>query len=223
MKTHREIVIEAQRLDESARRLADEHRRAAAGRDTLQEVYWVLFGFPESRFTSQNYAADNDGDIAHTLSRRRRIEAAMVGDSLEYRLVQDEVETNATGAVVREVRSVLVTESESAEDVLEEGYDLAEQERLSDALVPYLERVQAGESLAGMEPQIVEEIEALVGAADLLPASRIQAKADVVRLVHGQIEPDDFITAAISRHRHCETTCECLAEHPRERQLIGHP
>lgn len=217
MKTHREIVIEGQRIEESARRFAEDQRRDA----TLREAFSVLFSFPESRFTSH---VDTGGGIAiHTHRHLRRIEATLAGDVPEYRLIQDEIETNEAGATVKEVSPVLMLTSDSAMEVLEEGYDLAEEERLSDVLAPYMERAEAGEFEDSVEPHVVEEIEAVVGAGDLLPASRMQAKADIVKLLDGRLEPDEFITAAIARQRHCEQVHVNIAEHPSERILIGQP
>lgn len=217
MKTHREIVIEGQRVEESARRFAEDQRRDA----TLREAFSVLFSFPESRFTS--HVTTGDRVATHTHRQLRRIEATLVGDVPEYRLVQDEIETNETGATVREVSPVLMLTSDSAVEVLEEGYELAEEERLSDALAPFMERAEAGEFEDSVEPHVVEEIEAIIGAGDLLPASRMHAKDDIVKLLDGRLEPDEFITAVISRQRHCEQVHENIAEHPRERILIGQP
>lgn len=217
MKTHREIVIEGQRLEESARRFADDQRRDTA----LRDAFSVLFSFPESRFTSH---VDADGGIAiHTHHRLRRIEAAVAGDVPEYRLVQDEIETNEAGATVKETGPLLMLTSDSAVDALEEGYELGEEERLSEALAPYMERAEAGEFAESVEPHVVEEIEAIVEAGDLLPASRLHAKADIAKLLDGRLEPDEFITAAIARQWHCEAVHENITEQPRERILIGHP
>jgi hypothetical protein len=220
MKTHREIVLAAQRLDERGRQFADEQRRATADRFDPKEAFAILFGFPDSRFTSH---AGGEADEMHTHLLSRRVEVAMVGDALEYRLLQDEVETTATGEVVREIGPVLLVSSDSALEVLEEGYELEEEERLSELLAPVMDRIEAGECVESVEPQLVVEIEAIVGADDLLPAARLHAKADIVKLVNGQIEPDDFITAAISRHRHRESICELMAERPTERMLMGQP
>ena len=217
MKTHREIVIEGQRLEESARRFAEDQRRDA----TLRDAFSVLFSFPESRFTS--HVEIGGGVALHTHHQLRRIETALVGDVVEYRLIQDEIETNEVGATVKEVSPLLMLTSDSAVEVLEEGYELAEEERLSDALAPYIERAEAGEFEDSVEPHVVEEIEALVGAGVLLPASRLHAKADIMRFLDGRLEPDEFITAAIARQRHCERVHESITEHPRERIVIGQP
>jgi hypothetical protein len=219
MKTHREIVIEAQRLEESARHFAGEQRGNASG-GAAREAFWILFAYPESRFTSRVGGAD-DAEVVHTHHRLRRIEAAMVGDAIEYRLTQDELETTEAGEVVHEVRPVLMLTSDNAVDALEEGYELGEQERLCEVLAPFTERAEAGEFAESVEPQLVEEIEAIIGSDELLPASRLHAKADIVKLLDGRLEPDEFINAAIARHRQREIICESLAEHPSERMLIG--
>jgi hypothetical protein len=222
MKTHREIVTEAQRLEESARRGASEQRRGLAGDASVGDAFWVLFSFPQSQFHSRVGDGDESEPI-HTHRRVRWIEAAMKGDVLEYRLVQDEIEMNATGWTVREVTPVLMCTSDSALEVLEEGYDLVEQERLSELLVPYMERAEANEFVETVEPHVVEEIEAIVDAGSLLPASRLHARADIVKLLDGRLEPDEFITAAISRQRECERVSEEMTERVGERIAMGAP
>lgn len=222
MKTHREIVIEAQRLEEAGRQFADEHRRTSARRISAADAFCVLFAFPESRFTS-HFGGVGDGESVHTHRCFRRIEAAIVGDALEYRLLQDEIETTAPGAVVQAIGPMLMLTSDSAAEVLEEGYECAEQERLSEVLAPFMERAEAGKFVESVEPQLVEEIEAIVGAGDLLPAARLHMKSDIVKLLDGRIEPDEFITAAIARQRHREVACEIIAERRGERVLIDQP
>jgi hypothetical protein len=219
MKTHREIVTEAQRLEESARRFADDQRRDA----TLRDAFSVLFSFPESRFTSRVNGAGGDADEIHTNRRVRRIETALVGDALEYRLVQDEIETTESGTVVKETSPVLMLTTDSALEALEEGYELGEEERLSEMLAPFMDRAEAGEFVDAVEPHVVEELEAIIGAGDLLPASRLHAKTDIVKLLDGRLEPDEFITAAIARQRYCEELHESISEHPRERILVDQP
>lgn len=219
MKTHREIVTEAQRLEEAGRRFAADQRRAAGDQRVLHDAFSILFAFPESHFTG--YSAD-DGAM-HTHRRLRRIEAAIVGDSLDYCLVQDEIETTVTGAAVEEKTAVLVARSDSALDVLEKGYDLAVEERLSDALAPYLDRIDYEGIAESVDDHLVEEIGTVIGAGDLLPASRLQAKADIIKFLDGRLAPDEFITAAIARQRYCEDVCESMSERPSERVLIGQP
>lgn len=219
MKTHREIVTEAQRLEEAARRFADDQRRDA----TLREAFSVIFSFPESSFTSRVAGVGADAGAAHTHRRLRRIETALVGDAIEYRLVQDEIEATSAGAVVRETSPVLMLTTDSAEEALEEGYELGEQERLSEALAPFMERAEAGEFVDAVEPHVVGEIENIVAAGDLLPASRLHAKADIIKLLDGRLEPDEFITSAILRQRDCDEVHESISEHPRERILVSQP
>ena len=118
---------------------------------------------------------------------------------------------------------MLLARSDSPLEVLEKGYELAEVERLSEALAPYLDRIDSEGVAETVDAHLVEEIEAVVGAGELLPASRLHAKADIVKFLDGRLEPDEFITAAIARQRYCEDVCESMAERPRERLLIGQP
>lgn len=218
MKTNREIWLEAQRLEHLGHQFAEEQRRASPDHGFYRDAFSILFTFPESGFTSHA----EDGAI-HDNRRHRRIEVGLVGNALEYRLLQDEIETANAGQLVRNDGLVLIASSESAADVLEEGYELAEEERLSEALSPILEKLSAGEFSHGVEPQVVGEIEEIIEAAELLPAARLHCRADVAKLMDGRLEPDEFIAAAIRRHRQRETFGENIAERASERLAIGHP
>lgn len=218
MKTQREIWLEARRLEHLGNQFAEEQRRASLDNRFYRDAFSVLFTFPESHFTSHV----DDGAL-HGNLRRRRIEVGLAGAALEYRLLQDEVETTEAGQIVRNERLVLVAASDSAADVLEEGYELAEEERLGEALTPVLEKLSTGEFARGIEPHVVEEIEAIVEAAELLPAARLHSRAEIEKLLDGQLEPDEFIAGAIKRHRQRETIGEVVAERAGERLAIGQP
>lgn len=218
MKTQRDIRIEARRLEELGQQFAEEQRRAAPEDRFYRDAFSILFTFPESRFTSHG----EDGAL-HDNLRLRRIEAGMVGTALEYRLIQDEIETTKAGELVRNERLVLIASSESVADVLEEGYELADEERVGEALEPIMEKLSAGEFAHGVEPHVVAEIVAIIEAAELLPAARLHTKADIARLMDRHLEPDEFIACAIERHRQRETFNEEIAERPGERLAIGQP
>ncbi len=222
MKTRREIVIEAQRLEEAGRRFVDETRRFG-DRPHLADAVTVLFAFPGSQFSSHVVGGGNEAGEAIHVQCLRRIEAAIVGDDIEYRLLQDEIERDSSGAVVRETDSLLMLTSDSAVEVLEEGYELWEQDRLSESLAPFMERAEAGEFVHSVEPQVVEEIEAIVSPDGLLPASRLHTRLDIVKVLDGRLEPDEFINGVIARHRSCEGMADMLSERCGERILMDQP
>lgn len=217
MKTRPEIRLEARRLENLGEQFANE-RRAAVGDRFYQDAFSVLFTFPESHFTSHA----TDGSLHHH-SRLRRIEVGLAGAALEYRLLQDEIESTSAGEVVKNESLVLVNTSASAADMLEQGYDLADEERLSEALDPILEKLSAGEFADGVEPAVVTEIEEVIEAAELLPAARLHTKADIARLMDGSLEPDEFIASAVHRHRCRDRIAEEVAERVTERLAITQP
>lgn len=220
MKTQREIWLEAQRLERIGQQFRDEQRSAPSERHFYRDAFSVIFTFPESRFTSR--AVDGDGRL-HDNRRLRRIEVGFIEDVLEYRLLQDEIETTQAGELIRNEQLVLVATSESAVDVLDEGYELADEERLGEALAPVLEKLSAGEFANGIEPDALREIEEIIEAGELMPAARLHSRADVARLLDGGIEPDGFIASAIQRHRQRETVSEQIVERANERIAMGHP
>ena len=218
MKTKREIWLEARRLEHLGDQFAEDQRRAPLDERFYRDAFSVLFTFPESHFTSLS----NGGEFRYNI-RNRRIEVGLAEGALEYRLLQDELETTGTGQLVRDERLVLLATSDTAVDVLEKGYDLAEEEQLDEALAPALEKLSEGEFADGIDPSLVKEIEAVVEAAELLPAARLHSRAEIAKLLDGQLEPDEFIARAIQRHRHRETIGEEVAERAGERLAISQP
>jgi hypothetical protein len=218
MKTQREIWLEARRLERLGSQFAEDQRRAALDERFYRNAFSVLFTFPESHFTSCS-----EGGEFRCNTRNRRIEVGLAEGAIEYRLLQDESETTGTGRLVRDERLILLATSETAAEVLEKGYDLVEEERLDEALAPAFEKLSEGEFADGVEPHVVEEIEAIVEAGELLPAARLHTRAEIAKLFDGQLEPDEFIARAIQRHRHRETIGEEVAERADERLVIGQP
>lgn len=222
MKTHDELLIEARRIEALGRQYAADQRRArddafAPAKLPARE----LMAFPESR-TRVAPLAGGDGEITYRRTARW-VEVAMVEGALEYRLFQSESSSINSGKDAREAEPFYVMASDSAFDVLTEGYELAEKERLAEALAPFSERIGDEETINSIEPTLVEEIENIVGAEDLTPPERIHAKTDIVAFLEGRLEPSEFIAAAIERHGRRENVAERLVERHGERMLIGEP
>lgn len=142
---------------------------------------------------------------------------------LEYRLFQSQTEAAARDGSNRESDPEFVVASDSAFEALEEGYRLAETERIGEALIPFSEEASEEESIRSVEPALLEEIEMVVGAEDLTPADRIRARTDIVAFLEGRLEPSEFIAAAVERHGRREVEQEQISQQYRERILIDHP
>jgi hypothetical protein len=224
MKTHDELWSEATRLEAVGRLFAADYRRYHAAGNAFPPANYpprVLAMLPESVVRSQPTA--EFGANPAPMRIRRWIEVGMVDGLLEYRLFQSEISSTSPGGAMDETEPEFMVGSDSAFDVLEEGYSLLEKERIGEALIPFTESIADEESVRSLEPALVEEIEAIVGAVDLTPGERIRAKADIVAFLDGRMEPSEFISAAVERHGRREDARERIVEGYGERLMIGEP
>lgn len=224
MKTHDELWSEARRLEAVGRQFAADYRRDHAAGNAFAPANYpprVLAMLPESVVRSQPTAGF--GAEAAPIRVRRWVEVAMADGRLEYRLFQSETKSTSPGSAMHETEPEFMIGSDSAFEVLEEGYALVEKERIGEALIPFTESIADEESVRALEPALVEEIEAIVGVEDLTPGERIRAKADIVAFLDGRMEPGEFIAAAVERHGSREDARERVVEGYGERLMIGEP
>lgn len=222
MKTHREIQEEARRLEQLGWQYWNERRAPGAnalGATASDTASRLLLALPDSRFTTEHFGSEP----IHTHCRSRRIEVALDGDAPEFRLLQDEIETTASGSVVREIGPVLMLRSDSAADVLEDGYELGEEERLGELLAPFADRIEEMDLVDEVDPALVERIEGIVDAGNLAPAARLRCKMDIAEFLEGRLESSQFITAAIERQVYRESEREALVERQDARLLMDQP
>ncbi|SRR5258708_1419531 len=196
MKTHREIIAEAQRLEEQGRRYADEQRLVRTMTARLNEATprWLM-ALPESQFTSRHFGADP----VHTHRLQRRVEMMLDSGAPEFLLIQEETETSGSGQLVRQVDPFVTLHSDLAYDVLREGYGMVEEERLGEALGAYMERIEKAELTESIDGTWVDEIEKIVEADKLSVTARMRTKAAIIEFLEGRLESSAFITAAIER------------------------
>lgn len=201
MKTHREFLAEAHRLEGLGGEYARDGRFDAAR---------FLLSLPESPSRELALGAEERATI------RRWIDVAMVEGALEYRLWES---ATAAGSPLNGSHQdeTFVMGSDSAFDVLVEGHERCERDRLRHALGPFAERVDEEEFSESIDPTVVEEIEKIVEADELSPSARLHAKADIVEFLEGRIGPSEFINVAIERHYHRELETESIEQRPRER------
>jgi hypothetical protein len=213
MKTHQEMLVEAQHLEEFGRRYWADHR---AGLMHRERNALHLMALPDSQVTSEHLGIDP----VHTHRRRRWIEAALDGEVVEFLLLQDEVETTEDGRVVRRVEPFASLRSNAAVDALSDGYEAIEEERLGELLAPYSDRIGEEGFIDSIDPALIGEIEAIVGAAELSPSGRMRTRADIVEFLEGRLEPSEFISATVKRQCFRESEREMLAERHGERMQI---
>lgn len=202
MKTHRDLLIEARRLEG----LGSDYVRGgdfSAARP--------LLSLPDSWLREPSVRVEERAVM------RRWIDVAMVEGMLEYRLWES---PSVAPAAANQAEPTFATGSDSAFDVLAEGYERCERDRLTEALAPFAERDEREEIGESIDPTLVEEVEKIVGADQLSPAARLHAKADIVEFLEGRLDPSDFINVAIERQYRRESEAETIEQRPAERMAI---
>lgn len=192
MKTNEEIQREAQRMLDLGRQYQEEHRGAVSEVVPLPRV---LVQFPDVQLSRP---ADNEAG-ARVVTRQRHIEAAMAGDGLTYRLMERETEPGAASAPATQAEASEVMVSRAGFDLLHAGYEMVEEDRLFELLIPYSERAERRSGDEAADDREVTEVEALL-ETHLLPASdRLRSKAEIVEYLEGRLEPGVFIARTIDR------------------------
>lgn len=193
---------------------ADDYQRAIAANDSLAAR--VVMTFSGDRTRLEAFRESQERAASHHI--HRWIEAAMIGGALEYRLLQTDDRENGVS-----VEPEFVLGSDSAFDVLAEGYELEESDRLGEELAPFMERMEADGVADTIETSAVEEIEQIVRAGELTPGERMHTKADIVAFLEGQLGPSEFISGVVGRHRSRQNETESISESRGERLCIDTP
>ncbi len=174
----------------------------------------------EQRIAGVNTPASAVRVLAHLPAnpeRERRVEAAIAGGALVFRLVERETDAPGSEQGEREAEGTPVASGVSAYDVLHTGYELAEEERLGVALERYAERSQDRADPADHET--VAEVEEILKTELLPPADRLRTKAEVVEFLEGRLKPSALIARNIER----QCSRERLVERHELKLTIGEP
>ena len=137
------------------------------------------------------------GGFSHAAHRGLRIDVERSGDDPEFLLVENE--PRAIEGPDASNSPLILTRSDSAYDVLRDGYEAIEENRLADFLTPIANRDEIAGSLEDADPELVEEIETFMEVDQLSPSARLRTRADIVEFLGGRLSPSDFISAAIQR------------------------
>jgi hypothetical protein len=154
------------------------------------------------------------GSPARIGRRRLRIEVVRQDDTAEFQLVQEE---NEPGHSASHSDALVLTRSGSAYDVLRDGYEAQEEERLVEFLTPVMDQLEGKGFIEDADPKLVEEVEAIVEVGHLAPSARLRARADIVEFLEGRLGPSEFISAFIERQGHRPQEREFAAELLNER------
>ena len=141
------------------------------------------------------------------------MEVDMIDGALEYRLV----ETSGPG---RDSTPRTLIASDSAFDVLTEGDEIEEKEDLTEKLTPLVERIGRPDFDDSLEASVVQEVEAMLDAGELDPASQLKTRAEIMEFLAGEIEPSRLAAAVVERRSQRETVAETIRQRPDERRII---
>jgi len=190
MKPNTEIQEEAERLERLARE-------------------WIVTGGPKPEPVALAVVPDNR--IAAATVPRQHLWVAIVreDDGPEFLLLQDDADpARAAG----QSAPLVLTRGDSAYDVLRDGYEVREEERLAEFLTPIANRVGTEGPIEDANPELVEEIVAALEADNLTPSAQLRTRADIVEFLEGRLTPSDFISAAIERQSRRPEEREFIAE-----------
>ena len=206
MKTKSEIQAEAQQLTILGRRYQNDQSQVPVS-DSVIAMSRVLMTLPEAQLAARPVAIA-EGEAALARRNVRHIEAALEGGELVFRLMGRD--TDYSGASDDAPSPVM--SSRSAYDVLRNGYELVEEERLVTELERFAERSEDRDEPVNGES--VAEIEAIL-ETNLLPhADRLRTKAEIVEFLSGRVEPNELIANSIER--------QCGREDHVERRVQRH-
>jgi hypothetical protein len=202
MKTNQEIQAEARQLAMLGSQFQNEQRIANASA-TAVAAPRVLANLTVS---------------VESPGRERRVEAAIVGGALVFRLMERETDLAGADRDERDGESSLVAASASAYDVLRTGYEMAEEDRLTAQLERFADRADPADG------DSVAEVEAIVEANLLSPADRLRTKAETVDFIEGRLERSAFIAHVIERQcSRAEGYREHLVERHELKLTVGEP
>lgn len=193
MRSHDEFLSEARRVEAIGGVFMGEHRQAAALGRSLPPRIIATFLTPP------------------TFPRERWLEAEMLEGALEYRLVERADQSDIPRTLVA---------SDSAYDLLVEGDELGQKEKLTEVLAPIVERVERHEFGASAEASVVEEVETLIEIGELDPVMRLRTKADIIEFLGARLEPSVFAASIVERRTQCMELRETITLHPADRRMI---
>ena len=221
MKTHRELIAESERLDHLGQQYWETyHRSVAQLREPALESR-VLFRFPATTITERVGAGRHPGATeTHRIARCIEVDFGKVKP--EYTLIEEDYSAEP-GEGVELLGAVQLMRSETVADVLAEGYQMVEEDRLGESLAPFMERMDGDALPSSVDPGAIAEIEQIVSAGDLTASQRMHTKADIVAFLEGRLGSSEFIAAVVERHRHRKSKTETILESRSERLCIDKP
>jgi hypothetical protein len=173
-----------------------------------------VFRFPESLVTlgpAEGFPA------VETHRMLRHIEAAIVGERLEYRFIEEEFVADADGQAVRHYEPIDLVTGDSALDVLIAGYQRLEQDRVRERLARIAARVEAEGFETPVAPDAMVEVESTTDSLMLSPTARMRMRVDAVAFLEGRLEAGDFVARSVARQQCYEAPAQVVTQQITER------
>lgn len=147
----------------------------------------------------------------------RHIEAASVGERLEYRFIEEEFVAEADGQPVRHYDPIDLVTGDSALDVLIAGYQRLEEDRVRERLACIAARVEAEAFDAPVTPDVIAEVESTTDSLVLSPTARMRMRVDAVAFLEGRLEAGDFVARSVARQQCYEAPAQVVTQQITER------
>jgi len=212
MKTRFDLENEAREMERLAREnvvVRENSLAPVAGGESTP-----VHRFPESLVT----LGPAEGFLAVETQRMlRHIEAALVGERLEFRFIEEEFVADADGQSVRHYEPIDLVTSDSALDVLIAGYQRLEEDRVRERLAHIAARVEAETFETPVTPETIAEVEATTDSLVLSPTARMRMRVDAVAFLEGRLEAGDFIARSVARQQCYEAPAQVVTQQITER------
>jgi len=199
MKPDSEIQDEAERLERLARE-------------------WIVAGRAQPEPVTLAVLPERRAAVTTVPHRVLRIAVVRDDDDPEFLLLQDDPDPSRAA---EQSSPLVLTRGDSAYDVLRDGYEVREEERLAEFLTPIADQIGAEGTIEDANPELVEEIATALEAATLAPSVQLRARADIVEFLEGRLSPSDLISAAIERQANRPQERESVAELLNERISVA--
>lgn len=195
MITRQELELHARVIEKRAYESRMESLRTSEQNTAGDGPSLPLFTFP----TSTIHTTPNEGAPLQVQHRARRVDAVEVRSGLHFRLVEEEVVTDAAGHLLQRLEPVVLVSAKEAIEPLRAGFRRVDEDRLAESVAPIVEQVRTPGLTVGEADEAVSRIQQLTAGLDLSAASQLRVKSDAFDLVDGRLDVSEFVSRTVAR------------------------